>query len=275
MKHWVLAAAVGLVLSGQSQAQQVRAEIEALFGLLGQDEIIAVMREEGLGYGAQVAEAMFGQVGGPTWAQQIETIYNAQYMRTKALTDFATSLENVEISPMARFFAGDTGKRIVDLEIAARRAMLDEQVTETAKFAAQDAVVADDPHMLLVKEFVAANDLIEMNVVGGMNGNYAFYLGLLDGGALEGQATADILLSDVRNQEDEIRTSTTEWINGFLYLAYGPLEEGDIEDYIAFSKTDAGQALNTALFSAYDDLFRELNYAVGSAAAQRMNQSEL
>lgn len=274
MMNLVRSAALSFALATPVMAEVQTPEVEALFTLLGQDQIVEVMREESFAYGENIAEMFFG-AGDPAWDAQLKAIYRADWMREHLVTAFARELEGADIEAITAYFEAEPGSRIVELEVAARTAMLDDSVSEAAKASGAEALADPDAKMLLIQEFVEANDLIEMNVVGGMNGNYSFFMGLLDNGAFEGQTTADTLLSDVANQEDEIRSSTTEWIYGFLNLAYSPLSEDDLKNYISFSRTNAGKALNKALFVAYDDLFNGLNRAVGGAAASRMKQSEL
>ncbi len=274
MKNFVRGVALSCVLATPLAAEVSSPEVEALFTLLGQDEIVEVMRQESFAYGENIAEMFFGS-GDPAWDTQLQTIYRADWMREHLISAFAQELEGEDIAAISAYFEAEPGSRIVQLEVAARSAMLDDAVSDAAKASGAEALIDPSPKMALIQEFVEVNDLIEMNVVGGMNGNYSFFMGLLDNGAFEGQTTADTLLSDVANQEGEIRASTTEWIYGFLNLAYSPLTESDLENYIAFSKTEPGRALNKALFVAYDDLFNALNRAVGAAAAARMKQSEL
>lgn len=274
MMNAIRAVAFSCAVAMPAAAEVRPAEVEELFALLGQDQIVEVMRQESFAYGENIAEMFFG-AGDAAWDAQLEAIYRADWMREQLISGFARELDGEDIGAITAYFETDPGARIVELEVAARTAMLDDAVSDAAKASGAEALADPSAKMRLIQEFVDVNDLIEMNVVGGMNGNYAFFMGLLDNGAFEGQTTADTLLSDVANQEAEIRASTTEWIYGFLNLAYSPLSEADLENYIAFSRTEAGRALNKALFVAYDDLFNALNRAVGAAAAARMKQSEL
>jgi hypothetical protein len=51
----------------------------------------------------------------------------------------------------------------------------------------------------------------------------------------------------------------------FLTLTYQPLSDADLQAYIAFSKTPAGQRVNAAMFQAYDALFDEISRDLGRA----------
>ena len=254
-------------------AQQ--SETDELFQLLMLPDIIEIMREEGVSYGDTIGQDLFG--GPPTaeWAATVERIYDYDVMEGMVRADFGASLEGEDLAPILEFFGSDQGQMIVGLEVSARRALLDDAVEEAAEDAANIARADEDPRMMLVAEFVDTNNLIETNVEGALNSNLAFYAGLLDGGAFEGALTEDQILTDVWSQEPEIRASTTEWINSFLFMAYQPLDEADVQAYIAFSETDAGGVINRTMFDSFDRLFTGISRSLGRAAANEMTMQEL
>jgi len=164
---------------------------------------------------------------------------------------------------------------LVDLEIGARRALMDEDLEEASKESAALAIADEAPRVAMVEDFIAANDLIETNIVGAMNSNYAFYIGLLDGGAFGQDLTEEQILKDVWSQEPEIRNNTFEWVYSYLLLAYQPLSDEELETYIAFSKSEAGQDLNTALFVAFDSMYEDISRALGLASSRYMAGQDL
>ena len=99
--------------------------------------------------------------------------------------------------------------------------------------------------------------------------------GLLDGGAFGGSLTEDQILTDVWSQEQDIRDNTSEWIHSFLFMAYQPLEDADLQAYIAFSESDAGAVINRAMFDSFDRLFNGISRSLGRAAAAEMTSQEL
>lgn len=126
---------------------------------------------------------------------------------------------------------------------------------------------ADPARFGLLEEFVEVNDLIESNVMGAMNSNYAFYIGLMEGEAFGDGLTERDILADVWEQEAEIRADTEDWVYSYLALAYDPLTDEDIEAYIALSETEEGRALNRAMFAAFDELFVSISRRLGYGAA--------
>lgn len=251
------------------------AERMALYDAMGLPEMFAIMREEGVSYGTQVEADLFPDRGGSEWAELVGRIYDAELMQAEVYAALDAELDGDDVVAMLDFFTSDLGETIIGYEIAARRALLDDAVEEASEEAAAIAAADDTPRFQLVSEYVEANDLIETNIVGALNSSFAFYMGLMDGGAFDQNLTEDQILADVWSQEPDIRQSTTEWVFSFLMLAYQPLEDGDLQTYVQFSKTDAGQQLNDALFVAFDGMFERVSRQLGLGATRFMTGAEL
>ncbi|MEO1640624.1 MAG: hypothetical protein AAFU41_15385 [Pseudomonadota bacterium] len=277
MLRLMTAAAFSASLTVSAAAAQTTQDdkIDALFEALGMIEMTEIMAEEGVAYGAQIAADMLPDGATPTWEAAIAAIYDPEVMRTELRDTLGTELAKADVDAMLNFFASARGEGIIELELSARRALLDEEVEEASKEFAAIAMADETPLYVLVDEFVETNDLVESNVVGALNSSYAFYLGLIDGGAMPAGVTPETALQDVWSQEDDIRTNTTEWVYGFLMLAYQPLPQDDLEAYIAFFASDAGDAMNAALFTAFNGMFNDISRALGLAASQAMISQEL
>ncbi|GGL77513.1 DUF2059 domain-containing protein [Wenxinia marina] len=256
-------------------AQEAEGDVDALFEALLLPEVLGVMQQEGVGYGAEVGEDLFESAVSASWSDGVAAIYDAERMEREVRAAFAEALEGEDLAPMIEFFTEGAGRTAVALELSAREAMLDEEVEEAAREAAALAMADGTERSAQLERFVEANDLVETNVVSAMNSNVAFYLGLMDGGALPAQLTEDQILADVWGQEPEIRQTTTEWIYSFLGLAYQPLSDEDLEAYTAFSETEPGQTLNRAVFEAFDAPFEAISHDLGRLAAQYMVQQDI
>ena len=262
---------------GTSQSQRVAALME----VMGLDEIIAIMREEGLAYGEELGAEMLSGGGGATWNMLVDRIYDVDKMGLLVEQQFIASFGAADTDPLIAFFEGGTGGQIVALEIAARRAFMDAEVEEAAREAFRavesdltaDSPRAIDPHLSAIEAYIEANDLIGFNVMGALNANMLFYRGLVEGGALE--MTEAEIVSDVWAQEEDTRAETREWIYAFLMLAYEPLEPAQINAYADLSLTPSGRAMNRALFEAFDLMYGELSRALGVAVAGQMLGEEL
>lgn len=271
LRFATLATAITFALPAVAQDS----DADVLFELLMLPDIIDIMRQEGMDYGDTIGQDLFAGEPSAEWAATVGKIYDYDVMVDVVRGDFGVSLMDVDLSPMIAFFGSDQGQSIIELEVSARRALLDDAVEEASKEAAAIAQAEMNPRYLLVSEFVEINNLIETNVAGALNSNLAFYSGLVDGRAFGGALTEEQILTDVWSQEADIRDSTSEWIYSFLYMAYAPLEDEDLHAYITFSETDAGAQINRAMFESFDRLFEGISRSLGRAAANEMTSQEL
>ncbi len=251
--------------------------ISALVELMHIDKMLDVMRQEGLDYGKSLDDDMLGGSAGADWQAKLEGVYDVEALRAKIE---AAMLRNYSedastIGDAETFFGSSQGQKILSLEIEARRAMLDDATKDAAELASQQMIADKDPRMDLLNRFAEVNDLLEMNVAGAMTSNLAFYQGLASEGAFGEELTEDQMLSDVWNQEPQVRSDSEKWLFTFMTLAYQPLSDADLDAYIAFSETPAGQQLNTVLFSAFDEAFRAVSFELGRAAAQQMQGNDI
>lgn len=267
MRRALLSLSLTLLAALPARAAQ-QAEIDALYDALRLDDVVAVMRDEGLDYGRDLQEQMFPTRGGPAWTGLVEGLYDADTMRRIVRERLGEELADVEAGPLLDFFTSELGARIVRLEIEARRELLDPSIEETARDKVAEMRADDDARLELLDAFVDANDLVEMNVVGAMNSNYAFYSGMMQGEALQGDMTEEQALSDVWAQEPQIRADTADWVYSYLAMAYQPLSDDDLRAYTALSETPEGQAMNQAMFDAFDKMYTGISRALGLGAAR-------
>ncbi len=265
-----------LVLGTSTQAQaEPRADVRALFDALDLQGIVQIMQTEGRVYGDNLEEEMFVGRGGAAWQAVVADIYHAETMSDVVLDGLDRALADADLGVMLEFFESDRGQRIVALELSAREALLDKEVEVLSELKFEEMQQGGDPRLDLLAGFIEANDLIESNVVGGLNSSFAFYQGLQEGGAFEEAFSEDQILADVWAQESDIRADTTQWIYSYLALAYQPLEDADIMAYTEFSLTPDGQLLNQALFDAFDDMYTGISRALGRTAAQYLTGEDI
>lgn len=244
-----------------------------LLDALGVPEIVEIMRAEGLEYGETLASDMLpgGSTGG--WEDTIERIYDEARMLETVRGVFTQEFGDADLAPLLEFFTSETGQQIVSLELSARTAMRDEEIEDAARAAFRDLEGTESETLATISDFVETNDLVEANLVGSLNANFMFYLGLVDGGGLE--MTEQDILTEVWSSEEETRSDTREWVYAFLLMAYRPLEDGVVEDYTELSRTDPGRALNRALFAGFNKMYDDISYALGLAVARQMQVQEL
>jgi hypothetical protein len=269
--------AEALVAPRLVQADADAQKVLALTDVLKMDEILSVMRDEGLEYGKTLEDDMFPGRGGDAWRAQVARIYDPVTMRQEFDAALVAELSGAgeQLDQIVEFFGSDRGQSILGLEIEARRALLDPSVEDAAKMAWANLQETDDPLMERIMRFAEANDLIESNVMGALNSSFAFSKGLAQAGAFPQDMTEDQMLADIWGQEADVRAETTGWLFPFLSLAYGPMPEADMDAYIAFSETRAGQQINAALFAAFDKVFTRVSFDLGRAVALRMQGEDI
>ena len=270
-----IALSIVLLLAASLPAMAQVARVDPLVRGLALGDIVAIMHEEGVDYGRDLDADLFDGRGGDRWAAMVTTIYDSGWMERTLSQALAEQLAGIDIDEMVAFFTSDRGSRIIRLEVSARRALLDESVEQASRAGLDDMILNRDPRLDLIRRFSDANALVENNVVGAMNANYAFFSGLAEGGDFAGALTDEEILADVWGQEQMIRDDTEEWLFSYLALAYRPLSDEDLEAYIAFSESAPGKTLNNALFEAFDVMFVAISLALGRAAAQFLAGEEL
>lgn len=255
-------------------AAPVRAErVDDLMDALQIESMLGIMRTEGMAYGEELAGDMLPGGSSGMWRDLLSQIYDPDRMRAVVRSGISETIDETDPEPLIAFFSSDLGQRIVQLELSAREAMIDDTVEEAAREAYRDLKADNAPRLDQLRRFVEVNDLLEANVTGALNASFKFYSGLVDGGGL--RLSEGDILSDVWAQEEDTREDTREWLYAYLLLAYEPLEDEDLDAYIALSETSQGRAMNRALFAGFNAMYDEISYALGLAAAQQMQQQEL
>lgn len=260
------AAILALMLPGAVLASDVR--VDRLFDATRLGEILGIMSLEGIEYAATLQDELFPGEGGPAWQAEVDRIHSVDRAIAEMRETFLGRLSEDTIDPMLQFYESPLGVRIVDGEVVAREALLDTMAETTAKDMLAEMIQGEDPRVALLREFVDVNDLIESNVVGGLNSNFAFYRGLEEGGAFPYEITESQMLTEVWEQEAEMRAETEDWLLAYLALAYAGLTDQELETYILISSTDAGDAFNAAMFAAFDVMFNRISQELGAAAAR-------
>jgi hypothetical protein len=267
-----IAAAVALVLSlaGPARADEAR----ALYDLLRLDALIEIMRDEGLQHGQTLGRDLLAGAPSSGWAATVDRIYESDRMRDTVLTRFSAAIGDVDLAPLIAYFESDAGQAVIDLELAAREAMIDEAVEEAARTLYRDLTeTGGSPRLETLVRFAELNDLVDRNVAGALNASLRFYSGLVEGGAMA--MTETDILREVWSSEPETRADTAEWVMSYMLMAYRPLDDAALDRYVALAETPAGEALNAALFDAFNGMYEDISYALGLAVSRQMQAQEL
>lgn len=242
-------------------------------------DLFGIMAEEGREAALNDPAVQPGSAGRTGWESAINRIYDVERMHD----DFVSAL-NAALTPeiradALRFAQSALGRRVLQLEVSARRALLSEEIDDSARQALNTAraAPAGSPRadaLARVRERIAVNDLIELNVSLGLNTSLAYYTGMVEAGWMAGMAGAD-LLTLVWAQEQAIRDDVTDWAESYFLLAYQPLSTEEMQTYIDYVASPKGDAFNRAMFQAFDAVFVDISRRVGAAMAAHMQQDTL
>lgn len=232
-------------------------------------DVFEILTEEGRVYGGTLEAEMFPGLGGAAWAADVDRIYAVDRTYPAFLREFSRHLSgNAALPEIEAFVTSDLGRKASLLEVSARRAFLDKEVEAAARMRFAELAGSDDPQYRLVASYIDENDLLEVNVSGGLNAARAFYAGLSTGGAFDAPMSTDQILQEVWAQEPAIRSEAETWLGAVLNMAYAPLTEAELRAYIAVSQTRAMHALNGALYAAFDSTFVSVSHDLGRTAAK-------
>jgi len=239
------------------------------------EAVMQVVATEGARHGLRLEGSLFPGRGGGAWATAVSVIQSPERLLSLIDDTLRQELSPQDVIAVTAFLDGDLGARIIASEVEARRHMLDGTIEADAKTASEMLLAEGTARAMLIDEMMSRLDLVETNVSGGLNANFAFYKGLGDGGALSRRLTESEMIAMVWQQESAVREATQSWLRGYLTLAYTPFSEEELRRYIAFAETDAGRRYTAAMFTGYGRVFETTSYDLGRAAARFIAQDAI
>lgn len=268
LRLYAVVSAVFMALPAWSDAK-----ITVLMDVMQVAEVVHILRDEGLQYGATLDEEMLDGEGGEFWAEQVRRLYDPQRMEMRLRRAFTEVLSAEDVEASIAFYASGAGMRIIESENRTRAALADPAVLEAAGDLLMQLRDDDASVLTLIERYIEVNDLVGNNVSGSMSQHYRFLKGLSDGGY--GQRRDDQLLDEVWQRRDIIVADTEDWLMRFLTLAYSTLPEKELQSLIVFSESDAGRALNSALFLGFERIYRDISYGLGRGIALNAKADEI
>jgi hypothetical protein len=266
-------------LVAQNLAPQVTSPVDAQFADLGRGlqiaALMAQLRQEGLDGADNLAE-QFEIAGTAGFQVQMDRLFDTPAMEALFLAELQKGLKGDPdaVQTALNFFASPLGQKVVSAEIVARQALTVDGADAAAN-AAYDALSANDqPRRDLIDGMMVSGDLIEFNVMGGLNSNFAFMRGMASTGAL-GDLPENEMLAQVWQDEDALRQDSGEWLTGFMALAYRNLTLAEVQEYSDFITSPAGRKLNAALFAGFDTLYGGLSLQQGRIVGGLMQGEDI
>ncbi|WP_298357685.1 hypothetical protein [uncultured Litoreibacter sp.] len=243
--------------------------IDRYFNALNMPEVFEILREEGIESALEIAERDEGISVSPAWTSRVSAIYAVDKMDAAFRLGMG-EVSNLEASTEAlEFFESELGRRIVAIELDARRALGEDGIEDAMRDRAEAMLEEQPERIQKYADFIRVNDLVDSNVMGALNANLAFYQGLGTNPLFSGMDEQS-MLARVYGQEAEIREDMVDWTMNFSVLAYSILLDEELDAYIDASDSRPGQVLNTALFAGFDQVFELQSFELGRAMAEFM-----
>lgn len=248
-----------------------REDTRRLIELLRLGDVVHLMRQEGLIFGAELGQELLPKALVGQWAARVSDLYDTDKMEQVVEAGFGEVLQHVDCAKIIAFYDSALGQRIVSGEVSAREAFLDKPTEDAARARVSDRTV--NARLTQIGLFIETNDLVEYNVAGALNANYMFYRGLTQGGMIQ-MSDAEIL-AEAWAEEDATREDSISWLYAYLDEAYAELSLEELKTLTDFAATPEGQALNRALFQGFDRMYAQLSLGLGLAIASLGQYEEL
>jgi len=248
-----------------------QARVAELFVALNMDEIISIMQYEGKLDAIATVEMYSERTVDEEVRAQIDSIFDATEMQTALVQLTSENMNDAQIVAATEFLNSIVGMRANTLETTARRAISDDAIEEYAL--SQFDHVSELRRYKQFQDLITTLDLIDQNTFGAMGAQYVFMRQLADSEALG--LTDDAITELLLASEDELREEISDWLFGFFNMAYAPLSDADLATYIAFQKSDAGQALNRSLFEGFNELSMMHAQKMGTMVAELLKVQDL
>ncbi|MBM3605308.1 MAG: hypothetical protein FJX25_11290 [Alphaproteobacteria bacterium] len=261
------------------QAQQQAPDtVQRLWQALDLGAMMPILQEEAVREAVKMEAEGLIQGGGRPWPEVVAQVHQPDRLAALFQAAVLVAQDRVDAALLDQglnFYEQGPGRRLVALETSARRAMLEEEVEADAIAAFARAEAEGHPRAVQIQRLIEEADLVSPNVAGGLNALVAFSRGFAQGGGFDMPLTEEQLMADTWAQQEQIEADAQEWLQAFLMLAYAPLSDGEMEDYIAYATSPAGQALALVLYAAFDQVFEQASFDTGLAAALRMQGRQL
>ncbi|MEP1965119.1 DUF2059 domain-containing protein [Tateyamaria sp.] len=244
-----------------AQAAWANPQVDQLVDAMGMPALVDIFAIEGQEAGVTLDQGLLNGQGGTVFAEMVRQLYDPARLQQELRAGMADALDPDAAAQALLFFESELGARIVDLEIQARRTLMDSALESAAKSAPSAQGDA-------VSNLLTVRDLVERNSDTSMQARIAFVDGMA---AVTGPQDTP----DFDAQRDAVRAETESWLRGYYALAQSPLSADDIAIYTAFWETDVGQAVDAAVFEAFGASYTTLSFALGQAVGRLLPQNEL
>ena len=240
--------------------------------------VMPILRDEAVAEAVDMAAQGLVTGGGRSWPSTVAKVHDTDRLEAlfrQGVARAAASTDPSALRAGLAFHESHLGQRLLRLELAARRAMLDGEVETQARDGFVRALGRGDRRAQQILRLIDEADLVAPNVAGALNASLAFSRGFEQGGGFDMPLSDSQLLAETWAQRDQIEAEATDWLRAYLLLSYSSLHDDEMEAYIAYTSSREGKVVAQVLFDAFDQMLRQTSFDLGMAAALRMQGREL
>jgi len=223
---------------------------QELYAALHMDEVVAVMRQEGLEEAETTAEMYLKNSVRNNFDSAVDALYAEASIKRQLLKGLRAALAKADAELALDFYRTSLGVLVGQLETTGRVAISNDAVEEMAISIAQDALQAKDERAEILQSAAEEMGLTEYNLSGAFAARFAFLSGLAEADELG--INQDQIIELIARDKDSLRAEIDKWVLGYVYMAYRPLSDTELSDYLAFQMSSIGKALNQALFESFN-----------------------
>lgn len=213
-----------------------------------------------------------GSVPDEGWAAIVNRIAPPSRIRNRMREGIAQGVaelrdpaERAAVAAALGFWESGFGRRVILLEIGARRTISAPDIEATARDAFAAAAARNHPRAAQVRALIEAADLVEPAVAASLNIAFATLRG-----AQEAAGAVDpSIIEDAWAQEPEIRADQTGWIEALVFMASAPLSDAEMAVLIRAAGSPGNRRLGIILNEAASATFAEIARDLGRASGLR------
>lgn len=206
------------------------------------------------------------------WAAIVNRVSPPERIRDRLRQEIARGVQALEepteraaVAEALGFWESDFGRRVVLLELDARRTISNPDIETSARDAFAAAVARNHPRTAQVRALIEAADLVEPAVAASLN----IALATLRGAQEAAGAVDPSIIEDAWLQEPEIRADQTGWIEALIFMASAPLSDDEMALLIRTAGSPGNRRLNIILNEAASATFVEIARDLGRASGLR------
>lgn len=275
-----MAVPAGLALTGSliwpqpSLAQGIEGQVRRLNDLTIMTRTLEIVALEGVTQGRELGSDLLGNPADPAWLQALARVYDAgriQQIYDASLAE-ALAADPGLVDAVAPFLSSPLGGRILELEVEARRTVIDEGAKAAAGRGFARIKAEEGERLALLERLVVAADMVESNVMSGLNGNLAFLKAMAMANPEEaGELDERSLLALVWENEPKIRADVIDFLYPVMALAYAPLSDVELGRYVSFMESPEGRRLTRVLTLTFEAVMQDLADQLGTEAGRAVS----